>query len=220
MFIIGAVIRTPAISVFSTRSNSPAKWQTSVEVPPMSKPMIRRCPAISLTLAAPTTPPAGPRQDRVLALEARRAPVSPPDDCMNMSLPRHVPVERRRHPVDVAPQDRRQIGVDDRGVPPAHHLHQRAHPVADRDLREPRRLGERRRPRLVRLVAVAVHEDDGAGAEPRRPRRRELAPPGAPRRAAPRPSRPPAPAPAPRSPAAWSISGSTICRSNSRGRFW
>ena len=29
---------------------------------------------------------------------------------------------------------------------------------------------QRRRPRLVRLVAVAVHEDDGAGAEPRRPR--------------------------------------------------
>ena len=72
----------------------------------MSKPMIRRCPAISLTRTAPTTPPAGP--DRIASLPWKfPAPVSPPDDCMNSSLPRHVAVERRRHPVDVAPR----IGV-------------------------------------------------------------------------------------------------------------
>ncbi len=90
MFIIGAVIRTPAISVFSTRSYSPAKWQTSVEVPPMSKPMIRPCPAIWLVRTAPTTPPAGP--DRIASLPSNmRASVSPPEDCMNISFPRISP---------------------------------------------------------------------------------------------------------------------------------
>ncbi len=37
---------------------------------------------------------------------------------------------------DVAPQDRRQIGVDHRGVAAADQLHQRRDLVADRDLRE------------------------------------------------------------------------------------
>ena len=72
--------------MFSTRSSSPAKWQTSVDVPPMSNPMIRPCPAVSLVRTAPTTPPAGP--DRIASFPWKfPAPVSPPEDCMNMSLP-------------------------------------------------------------------------------------------------------------------------------------
>ena len=52
----------------------------------MSKPMIRRSPAISLIRTAPTTPPAGPL--RIASLPWKLpAPVSPPDDCMNRSLP-------------------------------------------------------------------------------------------------------------------------------------
>src|SRR5271165_4552725 len=58
--IIGAQIRTPATSVSNWRSNSPAKCVTSVEVPPMSNPMIRSKPARAATFAAPTIPPAGP----------------------------------------------------------------------------------------------------------------------------------------------------------------
>ncbi len=86
MFIIGAVMRTPAIRVFSTRSYSPAKWQTSVEVPPMSKPMMRSRPAIRLVRTAPTTPPAGP--DRMASLPWNiSAPVRPPEDCMNIRRP-------------------------------------------------------------------------------------------------------------------------------------
>ena len=56
----------------------------------MSKPMIRRRPAISLTRTAPTTPPAGP--DRIASLPWKfPAPVSPPEDCMKRSLPSMSP---------------------------------------------------------------------------------------------------------------------------------
>ena len=84
MLIIGARMRTPATSVSKTRSNCPLKCDTSVEVPPMSKPMTRSKPAASDVRTAPTTPPAGP--DSMLSLPWKsRASVSPPLDCMNMS---------------------------------------------------------------------------------------------------------------------------------------
>ncbi|BFO19768.1 hypothetical protein SHKM778_61560 [Streptomyces sp. KM77-8] len=41
MSSMGARSRTPAIRVVKTRSYSPAKCETSVEVPPMSKPITR-----------------------------------------------------------------------------------------------------------------------------------------------------------------------------------
>jgi hypothetical protein len=50
--IIGARSRTPATSVSKARSYSPSKWATSVEVPPMSKPITRSKPA-SLRLSPP-----------------------------------------------------------------------------------------------------------------------------------------------------------------------
>ena len=166
----------------------------------MSKPMIRPCAG---DLAGPhRADHAARRPDRIASLPwNRRASVSPPRRLHEHQLAGHVAVEGRRHPVDVAPQDRRQIGVDDGGVAAADHLHQRADPVADRDLREARRPRELRRPRLVLPVAVAVHEDDGAGVEPRR-----LAPRPAPPASARlverhlHRRRPPAPARAPRSP--------------------
>ena len=52
----------------------------------MSKPMILDCPAMALTRAAPTTPPAGPDSTASLPWN-RPASVSPPEDCMNISLP-------------------------------------------------------------------------------------------------------------------------------------
>ena len=82
--IIGARMRTPATAVSNARSNAPSYSATSVEVPPMSKPMIRPMPAIAAVRAAPTMPPAGP--DRMASLPWKcRASASPPLDCMKYS---------------------------------------------------------------------------------------------------------------------------------------
>jgi hypothetical protein len=56
-------------------------------------------------------------QDRVLALE-QVASVRPPFDCMNCSVAARRPPgwQLARHLVDIAAQDRREIGVDHRRV--------------------------------------------------------------------------------------------------------
>ena len=100
-------------------------------------------------------------QDRVLALEHVRV------DEAAARLHEHQPhvAQRVRHPVDVAPQDRREVGVDHRGVAAADELHQRRDLVADRDLAEAdvaRELGKRR---LVGVMAVAVHQHDRERAQ-------------------------------------------------------
>ena len=85
MLSIGARIRTPATCVSYCRSNSPAKCETSVDVPPMSKPITLANPAACAVLAMPTIPPAGP--DKIASLPRnRRESVSPPLDCMNCTL--------------------------------------------------------------------------------------------------------------------------------------
>ena len=85
MASIGARSRTPATCVSYSRSNSPAKCDTSVEVPPMSKPMTSLKPAVCAVLAMPTMPPAGP--DTMESLPRKlAASVRPPLDCMNSSL--------------------------------------------------------------------------------------------------------------------------------------
>ena len=73
------------------------------------------------------------------------------------------PRQGGRNPVDVSPQDRRQIGVDGGGVAPGHELHQRTDLVRCGDLGESRLPCEARHPRLVVRIAVSVHEDDGDG---------------------------------------------------------
>ena len=81
-----------------TRRRSAA---TSVEVPPMSKPMTWSKPASRPVCAMPTTPPAGP--DRIASLPWNRsAAVRPPDDIMNISaragvLARPAPRRPARH---------------------------------------------------------------------------------------------------------------------------
>ena len=76
-------MRTPATSVSKARSYAPAKCDTSVEVPPMSKPMSREKPAARPVSAMPTTPAAGP--DRIASLPRNNsAAVRPPEDIMNM----------------------------------------------------------------------------------------------------------------------------------------
>ena len=57
---MGLRILAPATLAVSRRSSWPANRQTSVEVPPMSKPSTAAAPACSAVLATPTTPPAGP----------------------------------------------------------------------------------------------------------------------------------------------------------------
>ena len=166
----------------------------------MSKPMIRPCPAIWLVRDRADHAPRRPGQDRVLALEAPR-PGQPARGLHEHELAAHVARRRppppgrcsaagsasgRRRP----PWCRRGCTIFISGL--TRWLTETcANPAASRQLR---------RPRLVRLVAVAVHEDDGAGAEPRRPRLGQRRAPDAPRRAAAPRCRRRAPARAPRSP--------------------
>ena len=81
---MGARNRTPATTVWKTRSYSPAKCDTSVDVPPMSNPITLPNPARADIRLMPTMPPAGP--ERIASLPRKCiASVSPPLDCMNIS---------------------------------------------------------------------------------------------------------------------------------------
>ena len=98
----------------------------------------------------------GPGQNRVLALEApgvRQAAVALHEQQAHAG---HL----RRHLLDIAPQDRRQVGVHHGGVAARHQLHQRAGLVRHRDLRESHGTRDALGRELVLGVAVAVHEDD------------------------------------------------------------
>ena len=69
------------------------------------------------------------------------------------------------HPVHVAAQDGAQVGVDHGGVAAGHQLDERAHPVAGRDLGEADGPGDPGQLLFVLREAVAVHKDDGHGAQ-------------------------------------------------------
>ena len=81
MSSIGLRSRTPPTVALSRRSSRPAKRDTSVEVPPMSKPRTAAAPAACAVLATPTTPPAGPD---TMASRPRKASActSPPAEVM------------------------------------------------------------------------------------------------------------------------------------------
>ena len=70
-----------------------------------------------------------------------------------------------RDPVDIAAQDRRQIGVDHRRVAAADELDQRRDLVADRDLGKSDVAGDFGQPRLVIREGPAVHQHDGQRAD-------------------------------------------------------
>ncbi len=127
----------------------------------MSKPITLGKPAASPVSAMPTTPPAGP--DRIASLpwksSRRRQAARRHHEHQPRAGARDV--EFLRHLPDIAPQDRREIGVDDRRVAAAHELDQRRDLVADRDLREAHGAGDRSRPLLVVGEAPGMHEDDG-----------------------------------------------------------
>ena len=104
-------------------------------------------------------------QDRILALEAPRVGEAA------VRLHEHQPgiADLVGDPADIAAQDRREVGVDHRGVAAPHQLHQRADLVADRDLGETDVAAQGGDLPFVVGIAIAVHEQDGdraiAGAE-------------------------------------------------------
>ena len=110
-------------------------------------------------------------QERVLALEA--VGIGQPTVRLHEHElgPGPVGTQPRIDPVDIASQDRRQVGVDHRGVAPRHQLHQRVDLVAHRYLREPDLTRERADRRLVLRVAIAVQQHDRHRLDPRVPER-------------------------------------------------
>jgi hypothetical protein len=123
----------------------------------MSKPITRSNPASWLARTMPTMPPAGPERDAVLAVKSAR--VGQPAVRLH-ELQVHVR-HLAGHLVDVAAQDRRQVGVDHRGVAACDQFHHRADLVRYRYLREADFARDARRRRFMFGEPVAVHEDDG-----------------------------------------------------------
>ncbi len=103
----------------------------------------------------------GARQDRILALEAPRVG----EAAVRLHEEKARAAELGRHPVDIAPEDRREIGVDHGGVAAAHQLHQRAHLMADRHLGEAQPAREIGGVALMPGKAVAMQEDDRRRAD-------------------------------------------------------
>ncbi len=107
----------------------------------------------------------GAGEDRILALEQlcrreaarRHHEHQPRAGALDIELLRHLP--------DIAAQDRREIGVDNRRVAASHELDQRRHLMADRDLREAHGAGDRCCPLLVIGEAPGMHEDNGDSLE-------------------------------------------------------
>ena len=95
-------------------------------------------------------------QDRVLAVEAARVGQAA---VRLHELQRHAG-QVGGHAIDVAREDRRQIGIDDRRVAARHQLHQRADAMRDGDLRIADLLGHRGEFFLVVVKTVAVHQHD------------------------------------------------------------
>ena len=92
---IGTRMRTPATSVSNERSYSPAKCDTSVEVPPMSKPITFSKPASRAVSAMPTTPPAGPERMASRPWNSS-ADFRPPEEAMKMMWGVTIPSPRLR----------------------------------------------------------------------------------------------------------------------------
>ena len=147
----------------------------------MSNPISRSKPAASAVADHADDAAGRARQQRVLALEARGPRSRPAVRLHEQQAGPAVAVSRVGNragvsarlgpgdpgldPIDVAAQDRRQVGVDHGGVAPGHQLHQGADLVAGRHLAEAEVAGQAGRHLLVLGVAVAVDERDGHRVE-------------------------------------------------------
>jgi len=96
-------------------------------------------------------------EDRVLALEQ----LGVGEATMRLHEHQSRAAEFGGDTVDVAAQDRRQVGVDHRGVAATDQLDQRADPMRDRDLGEAGVMGDFGNGPFVVRVAVAVQQADG-----------------------------------------------------------
>lgn len=101
-------------------------------------------------------PPAGLRQDRVLALE--RIGARQPAAALH-ELQVHAG-HLVRDLLDIAAQDRRQVRIDHGRIATRHHLHQRRHLVRHRHLREADPAREFGQHAFVCGVAIAVDQHD------------------------------------------------------------
>ena len=104
------------------------------------------------------------RQDRILAPKCRGGDQTTTG--LHEQQPR--PPQLAAYLINVAPQHRRQIGIDHRGITARDQLDQPGHIVADRELREPDLARDCRQYRFVRRITVGVHQHDGDGAQPSR----------------------------------------------------
>ena len=123
---IGCARRTPAIRCSKRCGSSPSMSETSVEVPPMSKPIRRGRSSRSPTQRMPIRPPAGPDSTLDMAWKPAAA-ARPPLLCMSASVaPRGRACAPRQQCIDVVAQRRRQVGVEHGGIAARHVAHQRA----------------------------------------------------------------------------------------------
>ncbi len=100
--------------------------------------------------------PGRPRQQGILA--AKRRGIGQP--AVRFHELQRGRAEAVGHPINVAREDRRQIGVDHRGIAARHQFDQRRDLVTDRDLRETEVARDGRESRLMIGEAPAVHQDD------------------------------------------------------------
>ena len=105
-------------------------------------------------------------QDRVLALETMR--LGQPAIRLHEEQPNAFKL--RRHVIDIAAQDRREIGIHHRGIAARDQPHQRADHMAGGDLGEPRFTRQLRQTLFVRREFPRVHQHDGAGGDAGSPR--------------------------------------------------
>ena len=105
-----------------------------------------------------------PREDRVLAGEEPGRRESSRRHHEHHPRAGTLDVERLRHPPDIAGEDRREIGVDDRRVAAADELDQGGRGMALGDLPKSERARDPADNALMRRIAIRVHEDDRDGA--------------------------------------------------------
>jgi hypothetical protein len=102
------------------------------------------------------------REDRILAAEIARDGEAAARTHEAQALVLGEAAKLARDTVNVATQNRRQIGVCYGGVTAADEFHQRVDIVARRNLREAGAARDGGDLLLVRGIAIAVHEDDSA----------------------------------------------------------